>query len=225
MYGPLAFCVGAALLFSAERGRRRDRLDWTHRWGVLFTCVVLLLSATQVLFLAAMVLTGIAASFQTLPLKYQPEVTPLFIRLSTTYMRYGPHPLSAAGVVQVASASIVILLACIPLFDALRSSGPKRLAAALLAPLAMFTLLHLAQAAWYGFGVSPTADLFAYGVYFRPEILVSRIPGQPAFLIVPASTGAVLAEGVKWCVVLAIAAWLTTAQLATWRRRNKSGAA
>src|SRR4051794_23564432 len=47
VYAPLAFCVGAALLFSKERGRRRGSLDWTRRWGVLCSYVVLLLSAVQ----------------------------------------------------------------------------------------------------------------------------------------------------------------------------------
>lgn len=42
---------------------------------------------------------------------------------------------------------IPVLLACVSLFDALRSSGLKWGAAALLAPLAFLSLIHLAQAA------------------------------------------------------------------------------
>ena len=222
VYEPLAFCVGVVLLFSKERGRRRDRLDSTRRWGVLCTYVVSLLSLTQVLFLAALVLTGIAANFQSMPLKYQPGVTPLFIQLSTNYMRFGPHPMSAAGVVQVAFSSIAVLLACLPLFDALRSSGRKRLAAALLAPLALYALMHLAQAAWFSLGISGVTEFFRYGVYFWPEAFVSRIGDRPTWR--PASGSAVdlVVELAKCGVVLAIAVWLSVAQVATWPRRKKA---
>jgi hypothetical protein len=34
VYPQVLFCIGVALLFSAERGRRRSNLDWTRRWGV-----------------------------------------------------------------------------------------------------------------------------------------------------------------------------------------------
>ena len=224
VYEPLAFCVGVVLLFSKERGRRRDRLDWTRRWGALCCYVSLLLSATQVLFIAALVLTGIAASFQSMPSKYQPEATPLFVQLSTTYMRYGPHPMSAAGVVQVASSSIAILLACLALFDALRSSGRKRLAAALLAPLAVFSLMHLAQAAWFSLGISGGTEFFCYGVYFWPEAFVSRIADRPTFVLVSGSLVDFVVELAKWCTVLGIALWLSVVQVGTLRRRKKARA-
>ena len=154
VYQPLIFCIGVVLLFSNERGRRRGRLDWTRRWGVICSYVVLLLSAAQVLFIAALVLAGIAAIFQSMPPKYQPAVTQLFVDVSTFYLRYGPYPKNIAGVVLVAFSSIAILLACIPLFDALRSSGSKRAAAILLAPLALFSLMHLAQVGRYCLGFS-----------------------------------------------------------------------
>src|SRR5258708_39251522 len=89
VYPLLVFCIGVVLLFSKERGRRGDRLDWTRRWGVLCSYVVLLLSAAQVLFIAALVLAGVTALFLSMPLKYQPPVTPLFVQLSTAYPRYG----------------------------------------------------------------------------------------------------------------------------------------
>jgi hypothetical protein len=225
VYEPLAFCVGVVLLFSKERGRRRDRLDWTRRWGALCCYVVSLLGAAQFLFLAALVLTGISACFQSIPPRYQPGVTPLFVQLSTTYMRYGPHPMSAAGVVQVAFSSIAILLACLPLFDALRSSGPKRAAAVLLAPLAVFSLIHLAQAAQYLLGLSRGTDLFLYGVYFWPEPVVSRIGDRPAAFGASGSVVAFSVELAKWGVVVAIAVWLSVAQVATWRRRKSTNVA
>src|SRR5207247_2009648 len=102
MYQPLLFCIGVVLLFSKERGRRRGRLDWTRRWGVLCSYAVLLLSATRVLFITALVLAGIAALFQSMPPKYQPVVTPLFVDVSTAYLRYGPYPKQGSGVVLVA---------------------------------------------------------------------------------------------------------------------------
>src|SRR5437660_8079553 len=152
VYPPLVFCMGVVLLFSKERGRRRNRLDWTRRWGVLCSYVVLLLSAAQVLFIAALVLAGITALFLSMPLKYQPPVTQLFVHLSTAYLRYGAYPKDVSVVVLVAFSSIAILLACVPLFDALRSSAPKWVAEILLAPLALFALMHLAEAVRYELG-------------------------------------------------------------------------
>ena len=49
VYQPLVFCIGVVLLFSKERGRRRSRMDWTRRWGVICSYVVLLLSAAPIL--------------------------------------------------------------------------------------------------------------------------------------------------------------------------------
>src|SRR5688572_8914546 len=61
VYQPVVFCIGVVLLFAKERGRRPAPLDWTRRWGVLCSYVVLLLSATQILFIGALVLVGISA--------------------------------------------------------------------------------------------------------------------------------------------------------------------
>jgi hypothetical protein len=219
VYQPLVFCIGIVLLFSKERGRRRDRLDWTRRWGVICSYVVLLLSATLVLFVPALVLAGIAAVFQSMPLKYQPEVTHLFVQLSTGYLRYGPDPNNSAVVALLGFSSITILLACLPLYDALRSSGPKWLAPSLLAPLALFSLMHLAQAGWYcvGFsGVTPT-DLFRYKIYFWPELLVGFFAKLPTGVSASGSIfSAFTVEAAKWCIVLAIAIRLTIARLAAW---------
>ena len=159
-----------------------------------------------------------------MPLKYQPGVTHLFVEMSTTYLRYGPYPKAIANVVLVAFSSIAILLACVALFDALRSSGPKRLAAMLLAPLALFALMCLGQAAGYYLSsgmISP--EIIRYGVYFRPGLLAKGIadlpPGPnisgPEFL--PFS-----GEAAKWCIVLGIAVWLSIAQLAAWWQRKKA---
>lgn len=82
VYHSLAFTIGAVLLFAKERGRRRSRLDWTRRWGVLCTYVVLLLSAAQILFIVALILAGVSALLMSIPLKYQPGMTQLLLGIS-----------------------------------------------------------------------------------------------------------------------------------------------
>jgi hypothetical protein len=224
VYQPLIFCIGVVLLFSKERGRRRDRLDWTRRWGVLSSYVTLLLSAASVLFICSLVGVGISALFISMPLKYQthPRAIQFLIDLSTTWLRYGPRPKYSSGLVRVAFSSIAVLLACIPLFNALRSSGPRRLAAILLSPLALFSLLNLAQVGFYFLSAGwLSTDVFYYEVYFRPDSIVKAIV-EPGALI-PSGSMFIpfLMEAIKWCIVLAIAVWLTIAQLAAWRQRKK----
>ena len=222
VYQPLMFCIGVVLLFSNERGRRPAPLDWTRRWGVICSYVVLLLSAAGVLIVVALVMAGIAALFQGMPLKYQPGVTRLFVELSSTYLRYGPQPMYMAAAVHVAFSSIAMLLACIPLFDALRSSGSKRLAAMLLAPLVLFALMHLGQVVQYclGFSGAGAAEVFRYGVYFWPDLLVRHIAELSG-----AGLAAGLVEVSKWGVVLAIAVWMSVAQVVAWRHQKKTSTA
>jgi hypothetical protein len=212
VYQPLIFCVGVVLLFSKERGRRPGKLDWTRRWGVVCSYVVLLLSAAEFFYVAAYVLLGVAALFQSIPLRYQPQVTQLFVDVSTACLRYGPHAGKMSAVVLVAFSSTAILLACVPLFDALRSSGPKRVAAILLAPLALFSLMHLAQAGRYGLGYSIgiRADVSWYRVYFLLVLERYRL----GYL----GLGEIVVEAAKWCIMLAIAIWLSIAQFAAWRK-------
>jgi hypothetical protein len=227
VYQPLVFCIGVVLLFSKERGRRGNRLDWTRRWGVLSSYVVFLLSAVQVLFIAALVSAGLAALFISMPLKYQPGVTQLFANLSWGYLRYGPYPKDVSAVVLVAFSSMAILLACIPLFDALRSSAPRWVAAIFLAPLALFALMHLAQVASYGLGFSRMTPLevFSLGIYFRPQPLIKHIAGFSLSWLAPNWTlGDSLVEGAKWCIILGIAVWLSISQVATWRRGKQASA-
>jgi len=225
VFQPLVFCIGVVLLFSRERDRRQARLDWTRRWGILCSYVVLLLSASGIFIIAALVLAGIASVFQGMPLKHQPQVTRMFAEVSSAYLRYGAQPTNIAIAVTVAFSSIAILLACIPLFDALRSSGPKRLAALLLAPLALFAVLHLAQAGRYclPFSGVTSADLFPLHAYFGPELLTGYIGSRiRATGVFPRSgLGMSVLEAAKWCIVLAIALWLSIAQLAAWWQRRK----
>jgi hypothetical protein len=226
VYEQVVFCMGLVLLFSKERGRRVNRLDWTRRWGVVCSYVVLLLSAAGLFFLAALVLAGIAAVFHSMPLRYEPEVTRLLVGASTAYLWYGAHPMNAAGVVQVAFSSIAMVLACVALFDALRSSGSKWMAAILLAPLALFSLIHLAKAGLYSLGISGVAatDVYSLGIYFRPQLMARHVAGLPTSLFVSGSIFSVpVEEAIKWCSVLAIAVWLSMAQLAAWWPRKKAG--
>ena len=226
VYQRRPFCIGVVLLFSKERGRRRGQLDWTRRWGVLCSYVVLLLSAVSVLFICALVMTGMSAIFVSIPPKYQPGATQWFVDVSTTYLRYGPHPKSITSVVLVAFSSIAILLACIALFDALRSSGPKRLAMILLAPLGLFALMHLAQAGRYCLGMGgPSSEFFRYELYFCPQLLLAPIIGLPGGMNVSGWVFiAFLGEVAKWCIVLAIAVWLSIARFTAWRGGEKTSA-
>jgi hypothetical protein len=224
---PLLFCMGVVLLFAKERGRRRHGLEWTRRWGIICSYVTLLLSAAQILFIPAFVLTGIAAVFLTIPLKYQPGVTRLFVEVGPAYLRHvSPKPISY--VVLVVFSLVAILLACVPLLGALRSTGPKRLAAILVASLALFSLAHLGQAGLYCIGSSRvTLDAVAkYGVYFRPQLLVGGIADLQASL---SGSGwaliALIVELAKWCAVFAIAVWLSIARLAPRRQGKKASAA
>lgn len=225
---PVLFCIGIVLLFSKERGRRRCRLDWTRRWGILCSYVTLLLSAVPILFLAALVSVGIAALLLSIPLKYQPQGTPLFVEVSAAYLRYGPCPRPISAAVLVAFSSVAMLLACVALFDALRSSGLKRLAAILVAPLAMFSVIHFAQGGLCCIGSSGVTfkTVSHYGAYFQPWLLVSDIASLHAGQAVSGwDFIAFIVEAAKWCDVFAIAIWLSIARLGRWRRGREGSVA
>jgi hypothetical protein len=228
VYESLIFCIGVVLLFSKERGRQCARLDWTRRWGVACSYIVLLLSAAPILFISALVVVGIAALLQSMPLKYQPKVTHLFVQVGWVYLHYGPQPNNYAGIVLVAFSSIAILFACVPLFNALRSSGPKWVAMILLAPLVSFSLTNLARAGLSCLSISSltSAEVLSLEVYFRPYLLVSYFAVVHRYLYVPGfELGAFLVEATKWCIVLAIAIWLSIVQLAAWRQGRKTSGA
>jgi hypothetical protein len=222
VYQSLAFCIGVVLLFSKEDGRRKGNLDWTRRWGVLCSYVVFLLSAAGILFLCALVSLGVAAVFQTIPPKYAPPVTSFLVNVSTGYFHYGPIPGKMSGDVQVAFSSVAMMLACIPLFDALRSSASKRGAAILLAPLALFSAMHLAQAL-IGLSLS-VGSSGHYELYFCPQALARQIAelcgsaGRLEVWYAPDSVGVVMVEAAKWSTMFGIAVWLSIAQVAAWRK-------
>ena len=120
---PLLFCMGVVLLFSKERRRQRRRLAWTCRWGIICSYITLLLSAAQILYIPAFVLTGIAAMFLSMPLKYQPGATRFFVEVGPVFLRYA-HPKPISYVVLVAFSSVTILFACVPLLRRISQQRP-----------------------------------------------------------------------------------------------------
>jgi hypothetical protein len=217
----LVFCIGAVLLFSKERGRRNHRMDWTRRWGIGCSYITLLLGAVSIAFITALVMTGIGACFISMEAvsmraRTQPAVTQFLIDVSYAYLRYGPAPGNITFLVQVACSSVVILLGCVPLYEALRSAGNKALAWCLITPLMLFALMHLLQVASYSVG-SPATDVFYHEVYFCPEFLFAMFPASPAnWMMRQSSPLEVFVECTKWFVVLTIAMWLTVAQVIAW---------
>ena len=224
IYPMVLFCVGIALLFSRERGRQPSRLDWTRRCGVLCSYVAALLTAVPLLFLIALVLIGISAVFVSMPLKYQPPVTRLFSAISSTYVLYGPQPGMISNAATVVISAITILLACKPLFDALRSVASRRWALILLTPLACFSLDQIAKGGLYGIGLSNfnAADVGTYRTFFRSDMLVRDVT---TLLVLPRNPQNLLdfsfAELAKWCIVFAIAVLLSVAQIKAWPRDDK----
>jgi len=221
VYPSIVFCIGVVLLFSRERGRRQSRLDWTRHWGIICSYVVTLLSAAVELFFPALVLAGISAVFLSMPLRNQPGVTGLFVELSAGYLRYGPFPKDSTYCVLVTFSSIAMLLACVPLSEALGSSGLKGFAKILVAPLALFSLMNIAQAGSMMLGLvpwSPGNPFYLLGPYFRPALLVWNPTAYGGRFFTPQDF---IIELVKWSVVFAIAVRLSIAQLAALRNRKR----
>jgi hypothetical protein len=218
------FCIGVSLLFAKERGRRRSRLDWTRRWGIFSCYVVLLLFVTQTLDFAAEVLAGVASAFISIALKYQPESTALLIRTTYAYMRYGPAPDYRAFGIQIVAAAIAMLLGCVPLFNAIRSFGSRGFALLLLSPLVVFALVQIVQGARYSAGTVDffSAEPFFCTVYFMPACFLQCFADPDLFPFREPLFISVIAEAAKWCIVLAIAVWLSIAQIAAWRTKGKS---
>jgi hypothetical protein len=218
VYEALIFCMGVVLLFSKERKRRLNRLEWTRRWGVLCSYILLLLSFTGILLIGSLVLVGITALFLSMPLQYQPRITSLLLHVSTAYLSYGPYPKDVTAAVQVGFSSVMMLFACVTLFDALRSSAGKAWALALVGPLAFFALMNLAVAGGYCLGILPDDQVLAVELYFNPELLFRSFFGFPSNIFATGTAIPFFIEVAKWCIVFTIAVWLTVAQVAAWRK-------
>jgi hypothetical protein len=227
VFESVVFCMGAALICSREGNRRRLPLDWTRRWGVLGSYVVLLIAFAQFLFIAALVAVGIGALLQSIPPKYQPGATSTFVNVGSAFLRHGPHPQRGADVACLAFSATVVLLACVALFRALRSWGPKWIASALLTPLIFFAAMNLM--------VADSVRLAAFGVvgsslhrrlyYFDTTTFSWLMTGHPTSAYFPggAAVQEMWSEVIKWLAVLLIALWLTAAQVAAWWGRRRRG--
>jgi hypothetical protein len=220
VYPCIVFCIGVVLLFSKERGRRSSRLDWTRRWGIICSYVVALLSAAILLIMPALVMAGISRLFMGIPPKYQPSVTGVFVELSTRYLRYGPYPKEITHYVLMMFSSVTMLLACVPLWEALCSGPLKGFAKFILAPLALFALMNIAQASFVALGFSHLSwsdPFWLLGPYFRPALLVWNSSKYGGFILPPQWHTFVI-ECVKWFIIFAVAVWLSIAQLASRRK-------
>lgn len=214
VYQPLIFCIGVVLLFSRERNRQPNRLDWTRRWGILCTYIIFLIALVEVLFLCALVTLGIVALFQSLPPAHQPAITQTLADITWFWMSCGLQPGNSTGTVLIALSSLTILLGCITLSSALRSCGPRWLAITIVAPLAAIALIYLARIP-VAF-LSPFTDLPSTSYFFLPESLfvplASRFTLQSTFLI----------EAIKYLALLAAALRLSIAQLSAWHHGRKA---
>lgn len=224
VYTYLVFCIGVVLLFSKQRGRQAHRFDWTRRWGIMSSYIVLLLGVPQFLFITSLVLAGISALFIGMPYDYQPPVTEWFIGFSTASILYGPHPSVLASVALATFSSVVILLACVPLHRALRSSGLRVGAWFLLAPWVVGAIVGL-------HGAADTAVTTAPGGFNVPNRIVlyffspmDLARGLRLLWNEPDAWHTVgrifLFELSKWMSCFAIAVWLSVAQMASWRSRH-----
>jgi hypothetical protein len=227
VYQSLVLCMGLALLFSVESGRRRGRLDWTRRWGVLGCFAVLLLTAVDVLFLTALVTAGIAAVLMSIAVDYQPGVTQLFVNLGYGYLKYGPPGGITAWLTLGVFSSLTVMLACAPLYDALRATVRKeKLWAAMTPPmlLMLLALVCLADTAKNLLGLAPAIrPVPPAAYYFDPQSLIRSLASVwrgKSFLAL--LTIANLTELAKWGSVLSIAVWLTVAQFLAWRAGKPS---
>ena len=222
VYEYLTFCIGVVLLFSKERNRRPGRFDRTRPWGIVASYGVLLLGAIDYAFITALVMIGIAAEFMSMYSRTMPAVTKWFIRLGTGYIYYGPTPSRISDAAVAAFSSIVLLLACVPLFNALRSSGPKVAAAILLAPLVLAAVVQVGQACL--FAVNPRASTWPMSsfndrtFYFNPQLVAESFDDLRTLSL----RREVLVEVAKWLLLVAIAVWLSAAQLMAHFKRRKS---
>jgi hypothetical protein len=218
VYVYLTFCMGVVLLFAKEQHRQHAAFDWTRRWGVISSYGVLVLGFVQIAFIPALVILGIAALLQSLPRSQQPAVTDWFVTLSTRYIWHGPHPSTLSQASLTGFSAIVVLLACVPLFNAMRSSGPRVLALALLVPLALAAAMQFAYA-----GVSAVApnaiketSIYGYSYYLNVAMLGAGFERASGL----AQGREFIGEAIKWLALLAIAIWLTIAQIAAFAGRG-----
>lgn len=216
----LPFCIGIVLLFSKERNRRAARLDVMRRWGVIGSYLILVLGIPPVAFITSLVISGIGALLQSLPRVQQPATTGLFVNVGTGYLFYGVHPSRLSDFALVVASNAIVLLACLPLYNAMRSSGSKAWAIALLTPLALVAAMQAASPILFALDLSGLTPRWIYCVPFFFDLAsiieIFSSVGRPdlgwSFAL----------ESAKWLACLAIATWLSVAQVAAIVSRGKS---
>ena len=224
----LFFCVGFVLLFAKERGRRTTRLDWTRRWGVLGCYAVALMGVSMFATIWGLVLIGISALHLTLPIEAVPPQADAMAWMGDRLARYSPQLSDFGWVVLPTASTLVALLACGPLYDALRSSLPSRrprlMAMSMLLPLALIAggtvLWLLIQMAIHRADVDryQMPPFYFLGSESTARLLLGNFDG--AFQMrYPLRSGWV--DGLKYLTFVVIATWLTIAQFRTWRRGGR----
>jgi hypothetical protein len=227
----LLWCLGFVLLFAWEQGRRRNRLDFTRRWGVLGSYVVLAIMLVDVMLIWALVATGIAALLQSLPPENQPWGTTWFAEFGYRWLRYGPYPTDAAVTAVCCASALTGLLACRSIAIAMTATGTagRRVGYIVIAPLMVVcvaSLLGAASSAMGGFqpSLSLLVDLVdPRPLLFRPDLVVDVLEGNPL------RVGNVFQGRVFGMVhvtvlpaLLVAAVWLSTAQIRALGRRFES---
>src|SRR5690606_33544544 len=119
----------------------------TRCWGVLGSYLVFLLGFALDSLIYGLVLMGIGALFFSLPFDEQPWFTIVVADAGRLLIHYGSHADEGAFIATGTVSACLVLLACVPLYDAMRSSGPSWLAILLLAPLAASALWKLGESA------------------------------------------------------------------------------
>lgn len=224
--------VGLVLLFSRERFRRRHRLDWTRRWGV-FGCYLLLpLGLVGILFIGSLVLAGIGALLMSMPLRQQPEATDFIIGLGHRWVRYAPQSSRWSEVALLIISMGVVLLACVPLYHALRSVGAGWMGRALLASIVGGVGVTLVILGLHLYGHSVGGPYESSYLFFHPgslahELIARYLPHDARRLGAWGATAGIyhwamaVLDLVKLLALLIITLWLTVAQVHSWRRRSE----
>jgi hypothetical protein len=225
VYKPALVSMGTVLLFSKERRRRRSRLDWTRPCGILGSYLIFFLNALQYLYIWALVIRGSTTVFMTIPLEDRPRLTDLLARISSARLGYGLPYSGAAMATVIICCSATMALACLPLFDALRSSYSRRFARALTVALALTCLLPLAQVGRRCFGLT-TADWADspeawFGTCFDSSWL-SIFPAGGDIRGMPASWRYLIPVGVLRSLILTTIAILLAIAQFTSRRSSSS---
>ncbi len=210
----VSFCVGVVLFFAREQYRRRNPLDWTRRWGVFVSYAVLIVGVPYFAVVTSLVMVGISALFMSLPYENQPAVAGLVRELGIGYLLYAPHGSDNLPHGLAVLSACAILLACASMYQALRSTGPRALAAIPLIPLALAAVWQIGAAAIDWNNLSPLSQPPPF--FFAPGYLRSGLDAS-TFRDIPSLQG-FLHEVAKWLPFVVIALWLSIAQLHAWRR-------